>query len=250
MPPRTTVIDFFYDIGSMYSYFALEALRRYCFGGHPQWNSVKLRLRPFLLGGVFKATGNQPPISVPARAPYLMKDIQRNAFYGDLKINMPPEFPSNTVKAMRLLTSVAMEGNEGKLMDASVAIFRAYWEKEADIKDPKQLQEALISLGGFAAQEAKRHTARIDDSEVKNRLKEETQEAVERGAFGAPSIFVPASAFSPQVAAVAGVQSESPDEEKPPGEMFFGSDRLPVMAHMLGLPWEGPAGPRSLGARL
>lgn len=187
-----TPIEFFYDIGSPYSYFAaaqMEALA--ADSGSPViW-------RPFLLGGVFRASGNQPPAVLPARAPYLMKDIKRCSAQLDLPFRMPTRFPLNTLQTMRVLAGMP----EPELPAASLKLFRAYWFDDMDVSSP----EVLGDLLGAAA------VARAGDDAVKQKLKDNSDEAVRRGAFGAPTMFVGE-------------------------EMFFGCDRIPLLRWWLAQP--------------
>ncbi|MFP5383495.1 MAG: 2-hydroxychromene-2-carboxylate isomerase [Gammaproteobacteria bacterium] len=178
-------IEFFYDVGSPYSYFAAaqaEALAKE--------TGLPVVWRPFLLGGVFKASGNQPPVSVPARAPYLMKDLQRCSAHLGLPLRMPSRFPLNTILPMRALASLP----QAELPAASLKLFRGYWFDDLDISQPEVVGDLL---GAHAVAEA-------NDEAVKQKLKDNSEEAVRRGAFGAPTFFVG-------------------------NEMFFGHDRIPLL---------------------
>eukprot|EP00389_Voromonas_pontica_P000217 GDKH01000319.1.p1 GENE.GDKH01000319.1~~GDKH01000319.1.p1 ORF type:complete len:239 (-),score=30.01 GDKH01000319.1:188-904(-) len=230
-------VEVFFDVGSMYSYCAVEQLVRYTCGKDAPWSNVNLKFVPFLLGGVFKATGNAPPAAVPAKAPYLMKDVERHAHYLDLPMNIPSTFPTNTINAMRLLTAVSLLHSQDMLIAASRAIFKAYWVHDADIRKAEILIDALVNDGSFSTTEATTLLKRANGADVKDLLKQRTDDAVSRGAFGAPSIFVPSRCLvSPYSQDVHDNESE---------EMFFGSDRLHLLAHSLGLPWFGPHPVRS-----
>lgn len=178
-------IEFFYDVGSPYSYFAAAQAAELA-----QETGLPVAWRPFLLGGVFKAAGNQPPAAVPARAPYLLKDLERCSAWMGLAFRMPSRFPLNTLLPMRVLAGIP----DAALPDASLKLFRAYWFDDLDISSP----EVVAGLLGAEA------VARANDEAVKQRLKENSEEAVRRGAFGAPTFFVGS-------------------------EMFFGHDRIPLM---------------------
>lgn len=178
-------IEFFYDIGSPYSYLAatqMEDLARE--------TGLPVAWRPFLLGGVFKGAGNQPPIAVPARAPYLLRDISRCSEQLGVPFRMPGTFPINTLTAMRTLAGMP----EADLPAASLKLFRAYWFDGADVSSP----DTVASVLGAEA------VARSSEDAVKQKLKDNSDEAVRRGAFGAPTFFVG-------------------------NEMFFGHDRIGQM---------------------
>src|SRR5690606_31963826 len=95
-------LEFFFDIGSPYSYLAagrVEAIAADC--------DASLRWRPFLLGGVFKLTGNQPPAMLPARGAYMLQDLLRwSRFYG-VPFNLPSVFPAIKLSTIRALPALA-----------------------------------------------------------------------------------------------------------------------------------------------
>ena len=174
------VIEFFFDVGSPYSYLAatqIDALGERV--------GAEVRWRPFLLGGVFKETGNTLPASVNAKQRYMVGDLLRWAKHYEQPFNFPSRFPLNTIKAQRALVAVA-RSEPGKVGPFALALFRAYWVDDADVSQPEVVAEVASSCGLDGAAIA----AATDDPEVKDLLRSWTGEAVERGAFGAPSIFV------------------------------------------------------------
>ena len=183
------MVEFFYDIGSPYSYLAATRIEAIVAD-----TGTRLAWRPFLLGGVYKATGNQMPAALPQRALYMVADLARWADFYGVTLNIPPSFPPMTLKVMRALT--ALQGEE--LVRATHAAFHAYWVHGEAIDDPAVIARVC---GAEAA-------SRIDDPAVKEALRNSTEEAVERGAFGAPTFFVG-------------------------DEMFFGNDRLPFLEQRL-----------------
>lgn len=208
-------IELFYDVVSPYSRVAFEALTRWA----PLWEA-RLVLRPFFLGGAMKATGNEPPASLPARGAYMMKDLERVGRYFEAPLVLPSDFPKLTLSAMRVLAQVEEQANE-HLAAASRALFDRFWGGgDEDVNDPAVLLAALREAG-VDDERAQRFVASMADPEVKARLVRNTDEAVERGAFGAPTFFV---------------RRKDDDED----EMFFGSDRIPLMAWCYGKPYPGP----------
>lgn len=205
-------VEFFYDVVSPYSWLAFETLCRY----RQHWD-LDLRFRPFLLAGVMKTTGNAPPAELPARAIHMARDLGRNAEYYGVPLRIPSHFPRFTIKAMRLLTAVC-EGAPARLESLSRRLWELYWSEDRDITRDEVLHEAMISVGIDHAQ-AEALLARIASPEIKAALRATTDEAVERGAFGAPTFFVQTPAGT---------------------EMFFGSDRFPHVARALGVEWLGP----------
>lgn len=183
-------LEFFFDYASPYSYLASEQLEAVV-----QRTGVEVRWRPFLLGAVFKATGNVPPITTPSKGLYLAKDLDDWARYLGLPaFRMPDDFPINSLKANRL-GLVAAE--QGRIVPFSQATFRAAFVHGRDLNSPAVLAE----LAREAGLEPEKALARTEHQEIKDALRRNTDEAVSRGAFGAPTFFV--------------------------GEqMFFGNDRL------------------------
>ena len=185
------VLEFFYDFASPYSYLAstrVEAQARRAGG--------EVRFRPFLLGAVFKATGNHPPLETPAKLRHAWVDLQRWARRLSVPLAPPPGFPVPSLLALR----AALEAERlGKLVPYTHAVYRACWAEGKDLADPQVLAAAASAAGldGAAVVAAA--------PRYKEALARQTQEAVERGAFGAPTFFV----------ATAGGE-----------EMFVGNDRL------------------------
>ena len=171
-----STVEFFYDFVSPYSYLAStrveEVARR---------AGATVRFRPFLLGGVHKATGNHAPVETPAKFRWVQVDVARWAKRLAVPIAFPVRFPFSTVLAMRC--ALAAE-KEGKLVPFTHAAYRAAWAEQRDLSTPEVLAEVATSVGldGTALVAAA--------PEYKAALAAQTDEAVRRGAFGAPAFFV------------------------------------------------------------
>jgi 2-hydroxychromene-2-carboxylate isomerase len=169
-------LEFFYDFVSPYSYLASTRVEAEVarVGG-------TVRFRPFLLGGVFNATGNKAPIENAAKARHLATDLGRWAKRLGVPFAWPAQFPLLTVLPLR--TAFAAE-KAGVLVPYTHAIFRAYWAEGRDISNPSVVQEVATEAGldGAALVAAA--------PGFKDALKAQTQEAVDRGSFGAPTFFV------------------------------------------------------------
>lgn len=177
------VIEFFWEAGSPYTYLAatqVEALARET-GAAVQW-------KPFLIGAVFKARGTTLPAAIPAKAQYMFQDLARWARQYGVPVTHPKVFPVNSVLAARAAVAAADSGGEAK---AALALLRAYWGEGHDISQPDVVQRALDGAGldGSAL------LARTQDTAVKDGLRRNTDEAIERGAFGAPTFFVGKAMF-------------------------------------------------------
>jgi len=188
-------LEFFYDFVSPYSYLAstrVEALAAEA--------GATLRWRPFLLGGVLKATGNRAPIETVAKGRHMWTDLTRWARRYDVPLRRPRTFPVPTVLALR----AALAAPPAALPALSHALFKALWADDRDLASPTVLATILSEAGldGPALVAAA--------PEQKEALALQTQEAVDRGAFGAPTFFVG-------------------------GELFVGNDRLDFVAEALRL---------------
>jgi len=191
-------VEFFFDVGSPTAYLAytqLPAIAAAC-GAQIAW-------RPMLLGGVFKATGNASPVSVPAKGRWMNQDIQRWARRYGVAFAFNPHFPINTLTLMRAAVGLQMREPAEFLRYLDIT-FGAMWRAPRNLGDAEELAQTLRD-GGFDPA----HIAALPaDPEVKARLVANTEEAVARGAFGAPTFFV--------------------------GEqMFFGQDRLDFVREAL-----------------
>jgi 2-hydroxychromene-2-carboxylate isomerase len=186
-------LEFFYDYVSPYSYLADSQVRKI--------DGANLVYRPMFLGAVMQATGNKPPGSLAARGKYLRKDIARWASRYGVQYDRNPEFPQNTLKALRLAI-VARE--QGVFDEVHGGLFAAMFVHQSDMDD----DETLAKIMNAAGMDESASFARIADQSIKDELKTNTDDAISRGAFGAPTFFVGE-------------------------EMFFGNDRLDFVQEAL-----------------
>lgn len=182
-------VEFLFDVGSPASYIAFKRLP-----GIAERTGAEIDYRPFLLGGVFKATGNRSPAETPAKAAWTSRDLARFAAKHEVPFERNPHFPINTLHLMR--GAAGLEGDP-RFMAYLEAVFEAMWRTPRNLGDPGEMGPVLVraGLGGDEFQ------ALIEADETKARLKATTELAVARGAFGAPTFFVG-------------------------DEMYFGQDRL------------------------
>ena len=173
-------VEFFFDLGSPTSYLAYTQLPKIC-----AQTGSQLVYQPMLLGGVFKTTGNASPITIPAKGRYMLQDLARYAKRYRVTLNFNPHFPINTLLLMRAVTGMQMHHPE-RFLDFIDCLFRALWVDGRNLNDPAVVA-AVLAEHGFDAQAILALTA---DDEVKQTLKECTEQAIERGVFGAPSMFV------------------------------------------------------------
>jgi 2-hydroxychromene-2-carboxylate isomerase len=185
-------LEFYYDYGSPYSYLAdtqVEAIAKRV--------GAALVRKPMLLGGVFKATGNASPMTVALKSKWSAFDMSIWARHYGVPFNHNPFFPVNTLALMRGAAAAQIDGLFERYHPA---IYKAMWVDGVNLNDVAEVAKVLTAAGLDAATIGNR----IQDQDVKDRLKATTDEAVARGVFGAPTSFV--------------------------GDMmFFGNDRLPFV---------------------
>jgi 2-hydroxychromene-2-carboxylate isomerase len=173
-------VEFYFDLGSPATYLAYTQLPKIC-----EQTDSQLIYVPILLGGVFKATGNASPATIPAKGRYMFIDLDRYAKRYGVPLKINPHFPINTLMLMRAVTGVQLRQPErfAALIDC---LFKALWIDGRNLNEPATVG-AVLSENGFDPEEILALSA---DEEVKNALKEATEKAVQRGVFGAPSMFV------------------------------------------------------------
>ncbi len=176
----TRSVEFLFDFGSPAAYLAWTQLPDLA-----AKTGATVDIQPMLLGGVFQATGNRAPISVPLKGSYLFKDLNRFARTYGVPLVMNPHFPINTILLMRIDVGM-LESGHPKLQAYRDAVFRAIWVDQRNMGDPDTVAEVLTAAG----LDAPALMALAADPKVKEALKERTQQAVDRGVFGAPTFFV------------------------------------------------------------
>jgi 2-hydroxychromene-2-carboxylate isomerase len=196
------MIEFFFDCSSPWTYLAFHNLQPLA-----AELGATIRWRPILVGGVFNSVNPSVYASrdnpVPAKQAYHEKDLQDWARAAGVTIVSPPAvFPVNSVKAMR--GCVLLEP-QGLLVPFAQAAFEAYWRDDLDISNDAVLAEVCRRAGVDAAEFAEG----IGRQEIKERLKANTAELILRGGFGSPTLFVDGD------------------------DMYFGNDRLPLVAEAL-----------------
>ena len=192
-------VEFFFDVGSPTSYLAWTQLPALC-----ERAGAALVYRPMLLGGVFQATGNASPAAVPAKARYMDVDMARFARRYGVPLARNPFFPVNTLTLMRGATGAQLRAPE-RFLDYLRGVFHAMWVEPKNLNDPAIAAQALAAAGFDPAEVM----GWANDADVKAALRATTEEAVARGVFGAPTMFVG-------------------------HEMFFGQDRLEFVREALG----------------
>jgi 2-hydroxychromene-2-carboxylate isomerase len=171
-------VEFFYDFTSPTAYLAWTQLPAIV-----KRTGGKLVYRPMFLGGVMQTTGNRPPGTVEAKGRWMQADLARFARRYGVPFARNPHFPMMTLLTQRIAVGIVDTPDFERYL---AAVFNAAWRDSKNIVDKAVLAEALTS----ASLDAAKLTAMADDPANKEKLKANTDEAVARGAFGAPTFFV------------------------------------------------------------
>jgi 2-hydroxychromene-2-carboxylate isomerase len=176
-------LEFLFDFGAPNGYLAWKILPALI-----QRTGGELVLTPILLGGVFKATNNRPPIKayaeVPAKWAYEQLELQRFVTaHGLDRFRLNPHFPVNSLSLMRMAMVAQADGHLPRFIDAAYA---AMWEDGHNMGDPDVIAEVLTVVGFDAAT----LMARAQEPAAKEALAANTQAAIDRGVFGVPTFFV------------------------------------------------------------
>jgi len=194
-------IEFLFDFGSPNAYLSHRVIPDI-----EKKAGVTFTYVPVLLGGIFKLTGNRSPIETFGAVKNKLKhmSVETERFIQRHNIttyHFNPNFPVNTLNLMRAAVAAQLDGALQPYVEAT---FHHMWEEPKKMDDPAIAREALASSGI----DVERLFARAQEADVKAKLAELTQEAVDRGAFGSPTFFVG-------------------------DEMFFGKDQLRDVEEMI-----------------
>ena len=213
-------VDFWFDYTCPYAYLAsvqVEAMARR--------TGDDLRWRPMLLGGVFRANDTPQKLFAtlsPAKAAHNAADLARQAAYLGVPLTMPAAHPMRSVEALRATLATGC--------DPAVihGFYRAYWVENAPIADPAVIARVLRDAGHDPGPVL----AALDGAELRERLRVETDEAIARGIFGAPSFVVDGGAMywgNDRMHFVEGLA---------PADLIPTPEGPPSMPHTLELYWD------------
>ena len=179
------VIEFYFDFSSPYGYFASVQVGDLAaeFGRIVAW-------KPIMIGAAFKESGNSPLIEQPLKGDYSRHDWQRLARLLDVPWVLPEPFPIATLAAARAFWWL-VDGDEALARRFAHAAFHRYFGEGRDISAAETVAEVAetLDIDGPAL------LAAVQDPAIKERLKRETDAAIERGVFGSPFVFVDGEGF-------------------------------------------------------
>jgi len=179
----TKTVEFIFDIAAPNGYLAWYPLKDIA-----ARTGARLEVTPVFLGGMHKLTGNAPPMirdaGVKGKVAYAALEFQRFIDrHGLHRFRMHPALPFNSILLQRVLAAAADEAQRQALVEA---LLPAVWERNIDCSDADAVRSVLEDAGF----DAERLLAATQDPEVKQLLADNTEHAVERGAFGIPTFFV------------------------------------------------------------
>ncbi|MFM8245238.1 MAG: 2-hydroxychromene-2-carboxylate isomerase [Candidatus Fonsibacter sp.] len=182
-------IDFYFDVGSPYSYLAHTQLKKY-----EKDANEKVNYLPILVGGLHKLAGITAPGLIPTKAKYLIKDCKMWADKYKIKYQFNRYFPIRTVNLMRACLIAEKENSLKEFVDKC---FEAIWVESLNLNDEKIFNKFIESTNTFL----NLFSDKISDQKTKDELIKRTSDSFNKGIFGVPSFIVN-------------------------GKMFWGQDRL------------------------
>lgn len=196
-------VEFFYDLSSPWTYLAFTNLT-----GVLERSAAEVRLRPILVGGVFNAVNQSVYAAREATDNRKLKHSWRVlkdwAALAGVEMNFPSAFhPAKSVHAMRM--ACTLEDDQSALAKFTKAAFESYFGAQENLDDP----DVLVAVANGVGLDGEAMRQRAQSDEVKALLRANTEEVIERGGYGSPTIFV--------------------DKTR----MYFGNDQLPLVEFAL-----------------
>merc|ERR1711894_866268 len=216
--PAKKTVELFYDVISPYTWIAFETLCRY----RAEWD-LELKFKPFLIGAVMGKTGNQSPAMIPAKGAYGQADLHRARHHYQIPFNRPSDFMDvmfnkGSMLPMRFVTAVEMRHPQ-YTEAVSRELWMRIWSRDQDATIVESLRQVGMAAG-MSFSHIEDCLFGMKQQPIKDKLKHNTDEAIELGAFGSPTIIV-----------------KDGEGKK---QLIFGSDRMHYIADILGKEYVGP----------
>ena len=173
----TKSIDFYFDFISPYSYLSLERLKLL-----KKNNDIVINYKPILLGGLHKLGKIPPPAFNDRKLKNMKNDCELIAKKNNIKFYWNSKFPINSLYIMRGYLVIKDKVKENYFDNC----FNAYWRDNIDISNENNVEMILEKTGIIK----KEFFEKINQIEIKNKLKEFTDKAFEKDVFGAPTFIV------------------------------------------------------------
>ena len=167
--------DFYFDFISPYSFLAHKEIIKI-----ERKNSIKIKYKPILLGGLHNLHGIKAPAFIPAKAKHMIRDCKLIAEKNKIKFKFNSYFPIKSLNLMRGVFVAEEDNYKSHYIDS---IFNAIWQDGLNMNDENIIQKVLKNLNI----NPKTFHLRSASSSIKDSLRKKTNEAYEKGIFGAPS---------------------------------------------------------------
>ena len=167
--------DFYFDFISPYSFLAHKEIR-----AMERKKLIKIRYKPILLGGLHNLHGIKAPAFIPAKAKHMVRDCKLIAEKNKIKFKFNSYFPIKSLNLMRGVLVAEEDNYKSYYIDS---IFNSVWQDGLNMNDEIIIQKVLKNLNV----NPKTFLLRSTSSSIKDSLKKRTNEAYEKGVFGAPS---------------------------------------------------------------
>ena len=167
--------DFYFDFISPYSFLAHKEIRKI-----ENKNSIKIKYKPILLGGLHNLHGIKAPAFIPAKAKHMIRDCKLIAEKNKVKFKFNTYFPIKSLNLMRGVLVAEEDNFKSYYIDS---IFDSIWKDGLNMNDESIIQKVIKNLDV----NPKTFFLRIGSSSIKDSLRKKTNDAYEKGIFGAPS---------------------------------------------------------------
>jgi 2-hydroxychromene-2-carboxylate isomerase len=171
-------IDFYFDFVSPYTFISFQQIKTLKFK-----QDFKFRLKPILLGGLHNLHKITAPAFIPAKAKFMIRDCKMVSEKCKISFKFNSYFPIKTVDLMRGVLIAEEDGIANNYVDK---IFEAMWVSGFNLNDQQVIDKTLKNLNI----NPKTFLLRLSNQNIKDELKKKTQEAYEKGVFGAPTFLV------------------------------------------------------------
>jgi 2-hydroxychromene-2-carboxylate isomerase len=182
----TAPIDFYFDFSSPYGYFGAMRIEQLAarHGREVNWH-------PVLLGVVFKTTGGAPLPTIPIKGEYSLHDFARSARFYGIPFKLPAAFPIASQASARAVMWARAEAGPAKAVELAKALYRAYFIDGLNISEAEQVARVGATLGFDPAA----LTDGINSAGIKDALRAEVEQAMQRGVFGSPFVIADGELF-------------------------------------------------------
>ena len=170
--------DFYFDFVSPYSFLAHKQIRKI-----EKKEGIKIKYKPILIGGLHNLHGIKAPAFIPAKAKHMIRDCKLIAVKNGVKFKFNSYFPIRSLNLMRGVFIAEEDNIKSYYIDS---IFNTIWQDGLNMNDQVIVEKVLKNLNV----NPKTFILRSISSSIKDSLRKKTNDAFEKGIFGAPTFVV------------------------------------------------------------